>query len=468
MNKAEHNPILKAAKPAKFKTEVGLAVVSPNVAGIDIGSREMYVCGPVNEQGEREVRTFDTTTVQIEACAKWLKQQKVESVAMESTGVYWIPVLEILEDQGLKTLLVDTRPMSRVPGRKTDTIDCKWIQTLHSVGLLQGCFRPAEEISQLRNLTRQKAVLVSEQADWTRRLHKSLDQMNVRVHHAVSDTQGTTGMAIIRAIVKGERDPWKLASLRDARCQKSEAQIAALLTGNWRQDHLFNLEQSLKMYDTLADQIADYEEEIQKHMARLTPPENQNQQAPPLSNREKVKAIKKRNQEDRRQALFRMVGVDLTTIDGIGVETAEAIVSEYGIDLSQFPTEGQFVKHLKLAPRQSVTGGKQIKKGRGKAKTTRSGAAFRNAAVVLGRSPSALGAYYRRISRGKGATVAVFATARKLATLTYRMLRWGQDYVDIGQEAYEQRFQESKLRALASTAAQFGLDLIKKETPVNA
>ena len=207
-------------------TRAGLARLRWNVAGIDIGARKMQVCAPVSEQA-REVRTYETTTEEILNCACWLKQVAVESVAMESTGVYWIPVLEMLESCGMETLLVDTRPLSRVPGRKTDVNDCQWIQTLHSHGLLQGSFRPSEEISQLRILVRQKAVLVSEQADWTRRMHKSLDQMNVRVHHAVSDLQGTTGMAIIRAIVGGERDPKKLAGLRDPRCRNSQERIAA-------------------------------------------------------------------------------------------------------------------------------------------------------------------------------------------------------------------------------------------------
>ena len=290
-------------------TRVGLPAIRWNVTGIDIGARKMHVCAPVSKQ-EREVRTYETTTEEIQNCACWLKQLEVESVAMESTGVYWIPVLEILESCGMETLLVDTRPLSRVPGRKTDVTDCEWIQTLHSHGLLQGSFRPTKEISQLRMLVRQKAVLVSEQADWTRRMHKSLDQMNVRVHHAVSDVQGTTGMAIIRAIVAGERDARKLAELRDPRCRNSQERIAALLTGHWREDHLFNLKQSLEMYDFLGKRIADYEEEIQKRMKRMAAPGNAEKEVPPLPQRERMKAIQRRGQQDRRQTLYEMVGVD--------------------------------------------------------------------------------------------------------------------------------------------------------------
>ena len=449
--------------PGKASRE--LPVIRPHVAGIDIGSRQMCVCGPVDQEGRREVRTYGTTTEEIGACLQWLKQQRVESVALESTGVYWIPVLEILEAGGLEVLLVDTRPLSRVPGRKTDVIDCEWIQILHSHGLLQGCFRPSEAISMLRSLVRQKAVLVADQADWVRRMHKCLDQMNVRVHHAVADTQGTTGMAIIRAIVGGERDALKLAALRDPRCQKSQEQIAALLNGHWRADHLFNLEQSLKVYDSLAERLAEYERQIQEQMQRLTPPENDDRTAPPVRNPAKAKAMKRRRQEPKRQALFRMAGADLTAIDSINVETAEVVVSEYGFDLSRFATEKQFVAHLQLAPRNSVSGGKPLKKRRRKPKGTRTAQALRNAATTLRNSSTALGAYYRRIARTKGASVAVFATARKLATLIYRMLRWGQPYVDIGQQAYEDMYQAIRRRWLAATAAQLGYELTPKTQP---
>jgi transposase len=444
-----------------------LPAIQVSVAGIDIGSREMYVCGPPQENGEREIQSFATTTIEIQACVAWLKERKVQSVAMESTGVYWIPVLEMLESSGLETLLVDTRPLSRVPGRKTDVEDCQWIQTLHSHGLLQGSYRPSEEITQLRTIVRQKAVLVREQADWVRRMHKCLDQMNVRVHHAVSDIQGVTGMAIVRAIVGGERDPRKLAKLRDPGCQRNEEEIAEFLTGHWRPDHLFNLQQSLLMYDGISERITVYEQEIQQRMAQLTPPTRKDAEAPPLANRSKQKAIKRRGQEGKRQELYRMVGADLTTIDGIGVETAEVIISEYGVNVNKFSTEEEFVSHLKLAPHRPVSGGKVLKKKRQQKKSTRSAEVLRQAATTLHASRSALGAYFRRIARRKDRSIAVFAAARKLAVLVYRMLRWGQQYVDIGQEAYERQSAAVKLRAIASTVDQLGYDLVKRQ-PVPA
>lgn len=440
-----------------------LSVIQSDVAGIDIGSREMFVCGPADPQGRREMRVFATTTEQIQECVGWLKQQEVRSVAMESTGVYWIPVLEIMESSGLEVLLVDTRPLSRVPGRKTDAEDCQWLQTLHSHGLLRGAYRPSEQISELRTIVRQKAVLVRQQADWIRRMHKCLDQMNVRVHHAVKDTQGVTGMAMLRAIVGGERDPRNLAKLRDPGCQKSEAEMVELLTGNWRSDHVFNLKQHMAMYDSVAGQITVYEEEIQRRMQEVTPEGRKDVAAPPLANREKRKTMKRREQEGKRQAQYRVMGVDLTTIDGIGVETIEVIMSEYGTEMSKFPTEGEFVKHVGLAPHRPISGGKVLKNKRKKQKGTRTAEVLRNAANSLKQSRSALGAYYRRMARRKDSGVAIFATARKLAGLVYRMLRYGQQYVDVGQAEYEKRYEETRLRALKSTANQMGYHLIKQE-----
>jgi len=455
----------KQKRRAAAKVDQGskLSMIQPDVAGIDIGSREMFVCGPADRQGRREMRVFATTTEQIQECVRWLKQQEVRSVAMESTGVYWIPVLEIMESSGLEVLLVDTRPLSRVPGRKTDAEDCQWLQTLHSHGLLRGAYRPSEQISELRTIVRQKAVLVRQQADWIRRMHQCLDQMNVRVHHAVKDTQGATGMAMLRAIVAGERDPRNLVKLRDPGCQKSAAEMVELLTGNWRSDHLFNLKQHMAMYDSAASQIAVYEEEIQRRMQEVTPAGRKDAKAPPLANMEKRKTMKRRDQEGKRQALYRAMGADLTTIDGIGVETTEVIMSEYGTEMSKFSTEGEFVKHMGLAPHRPVSGGKVLKDKRKKQKGTRTAEALRNAASSLKHSRSALGAYYRRIARRKDSGVAVFATARKLGELVYRMLRYGQQYVDVGQAEYEKRYEQTRIRALTSTANQMGYNLVKQE-----
>src|SRR6266849_3139223 len=241
-------------RPGSTRPIAGLPIVRAQVAGIDIGSERHWVCAPGLEGSGREVADFGATTPELVRMAEWLKERKIESVAMESTGVYWIAPHEVLE-KNCEVLLVDTRQLARVPGRnkKTDPSDCEWIQRLHSCGLLNGSFRPQEQVCMLRTLVRDKANLAAERADWVRRMQKSLDQMNVRVHRAVSDTEGTTGMAIIQAIVKGERDPMQLAKWRDPACRKSVEEIAEQLSGHWREDHLFSLEQSLKMHAAIEE-----------------------------------------------------------------------------------------------------------------------------------------------------------------------------------------------------------------------
>jgi transposase len=311
----------------------------------------------------------------------------------------------------------------------------------------------------LRTLVRDKANLVAESGDWLRRMQKSLDQMNVRVHRAVSDIDGVTGMAILRAIAAGERDAQKLAQLRDGRCSKTEQQIAEQLTGHWREDHLFSLQQALKMHDAVQERIAAYEQEILRKLGEMEEPGQRGQTAPPLNNANKTKAIKKRGQEAKRQALYRMSGVDITQIDAIGVETVEVVLSEYGPDLSRFPTEKEFVAHVTLAPRVPSSGGKPLKKKKRYSASTRVAAALRMAALSLRHSQTALGAYYRKLAQRLGADVAVFATARKLATLIYRLLRWGQPYMDEGVEAYEERYRQQRVKSLTAKAKDLGYQL---------
>jgi hypothetical protein len=268
------------------------------------------------------VEQFGATTPELERMVAWLKERKVESVAMESTGVYWIAPHEVMDQHGLEVVLVNTRELSRVPGRKkTDRVDCKWIQRLHSCGLLLGSFRPNAQVCMLRTLVRDKGKLVAECGDWLRRMQKSLDQMNVRVHRAVTDIEGATGMAIMRAIVEGERDPRQLANLRHRNCHKSREEIAEQLSGHWREDHLFSLQQSLKMYDAIQERIADYDKELLRQLGAMQQEECRGQDAPKLSNPLKARKIRDRGQEPMRQALYRISGVDLTGIDAIGVET---------------------------------------------------------------------------------------------------------------------------------------------------
>jgi transposase len=439
----------------------GLPMVRVRVGGIDLGSERHWVCAPTQDGKEREVEDFGATTPELMRMAEWLKARQVESVAMESTGVYWIAPHEILEGQGLEVLLVDTRQLARVPGRdkKSDPSDCEWIQRLHSCGLLRGSFRPAEEICMLRTLVRDKATLVAERSDWVRRMQKSLDQMNVRVHRAVSSIEGVTGMAILRAIAAGERDAGKLAQLRDPHCRQSEEEIAEQLSGHWREDHVFSLQQALQMYDAIEERIGAYEKEILRKLGELERPEQQGKNAPPLGNVNKARSIRQRGQEAKRNALFRLNGVDGTQIDGVGVETLEVITSEYGPDLSRFPNEKEFVSHLRLAPSVPKSGGKPLPKKQRKGRSTRAANALRMAVLALRHSDTALGAHYRRLAQRLGADVAVFASARKVATVIYRLLRWGQPYVDEGAQAYEERYHELRVKSLISRAKQMGFQV---------
>jgi len=440
-----------------------LPVLRPNVAGIDLGSEIHWVCAPKVDRTDVEVETFGATTPELERMAEWLKERKIESVAMESTGVYWIAPHEVLERHGLEVVLVNTRELARVPGRKkSDHVDCRWTQRLHSCGLLSGSFRPSEPVCLLRTLVRDKANLTAEAGDWLRRMQKSLDQMNVRVHRAVSDIDGVTGMRIVRAIVGGERDARQLAKMRDRRCGKTEEEIAEQLTGHWRQDHLFSLGQALKMYDAIQERISEYEQEILRQLAEMERAECRGQEPPKLNNPQKTKAIKKRGEEPLRKALYRICGVDLTAIDAIGVETVQVVLSEYGPDLSKFPSERQFGQHVTLAPHKPMSGGKRVQKKKRGGASTRVAAALRMAALSLRHSQTALGAYYRRIARRLDGDVAVFATARKLATLIYRLLRWGQPYVDEGAAAAEKRYQEARIQRLAAQAKDLGFQLTPK------
>jgi transposase len=440
-----------------------LPAIRPNVAGIDLGSCEHWVCGPVREDGEPNVRVFRTTTVHLKELVRWLLEQGVESVAMESTHIYWIPLYELLESQGIEAVLVNARHLRNVPGRKTDMMDCQWIQLLHSCGLLRASFRPHESICRLRALHRQLGNLFAQRTRLVQWMQQSLDQMNVQVHRAVADLTGQTGMAIVRAIVSGERDPQRLAAFRDQRCRKSEETIAEYLTGTWREEHLFNLESTLDLYDKLQDTIAAYEARLFQEFQALEPPERREESAPPHPNPAKEKAIRSRGEQEERTALWRLAGVDLTRIDGIRIGAARTILTEIGLDLSAFPSEKHFISWLRLSPRTSISGGKPLRKkkpnGMG---ATRVAGVLRMAALSLRNSRTALGAAFRRLARRKDGAVAVFAIARKLAQLVYRMLRYGQDYVDEGNKAYDARFEAQRLRNLERQAEDLGYSLVRE------
>jgi transposase len=451
---------MRQAKTASGRRGGALRILQPAVAGIDIGSREHWVAGPVGSDGAPNVRAFETTTEQLQALGQWLLAQGVRSVAMESTSVYWIPLYEVLVALGIEVVLVNVRQLHGVPARKSDVRDCQWLQQLHSCGLLRGSFRPADAICRLRALTRERSTLVAERTRIVQRMQKALDQMNVQVHHAVTDLTGQTGLAIVRAIVAGERDPQRLAALRDRRCKKSPAEMAAHLTGTWREEHLFNLRMGLRRYDELTAVLAEYDAQLARWMTEQTPAARQTAAIPAHPTPAKAKALARRGEEPLRARLYRWAGVDLTRIDGVGVLAAELILTEIGLDLHAFPDEHRFAAWLRLTPNPARSGGRLLPRRRNGLGATRVATVLRLAASTLVHSQSALGAYGRRIARRKGRAVAIAALARKLAHLIYRALRYGAAYVDIGAAAYEQRYHAHRLSQLTQTARDLGYSLV--------
>lgn len=449
----------------KSKARGIIQVINNNAAGIDLGSKSHWVCCPSGKT-DQEVKEFKSDTTSLMELAKYLKAKGVKSVAMESTGVYWIPLFELLSESGFDVILADTRMLSKVPGRKTDILDCQWIQQLHSYGLLKGAFRPDDETVKFRALARMKKTLVLEQSDWLRRMQKALDQMNIRVHRAVSDISGLTGLSIIHAIVDGERDPLKLAKFRDSHCRKTEQEIARELTGNWREEHIENLKIGLKMYLFLAERIEEVQSNICKLIENICANKDKAQNpAPPNPKKSKAQNINRQRKEPMRQLMYKMSGYDLTRIDGISADTAEIILSEVGYDLTKFITEKQFISYLRLCPNLAVSGGKKVHSKKKKVVgCCRIREALRMAALTLRNTNSALGGYYRSIAFRKGASVAIFATARKLAQYIFRMLRYGQDYIDIGIEAYEERRKNRRIKNFKANAKDLGFTIVPMET----
>ncbi len=450
----------------KKRRRAALQVLRPQVAGIDLGSCEHWACGPPRADGKPNVRTFGTTTGQLRELADWLASEGVESVAMESTYVYWIPLHELLEGRGFEVLLVNARQLKNVPGRKTDMRDCQWLQQLHACGLLRGSFRPHESVTRLRSLHRQLQNLVAQRTRFVQWMQRALDQMNVQVHRAVTDLTGQTGMAIVRAIAGGERNPQQLAKLRSQRCKHTPEQFVEYLSGNWREEHLFNLRSALELYDAVQAQVDSYEQKLQQELGRQACEELAGRDCPRHPNPAKEKAIRGRGEQQVRNALYRYAAADLTRIDGLSAGAACTIMTEIGTELAAFPSEKHFVSWLGLAPRTAVSGGKPLpgKKGSGGMGATRVSNVLRMAATALIRSKSALGAALRRKARHAGMKTAIFATARKLAVLVYRMLRWGQDYVDEGEAAYEERYRQRTLAHLQTTAKELGYQLIAAPT----
>ncbi len=420
--------------------------VRRNVAGIDIaGHADHYVCGPRRDDGGHDVAHFGTTTPELRRLLGWLKERGVVSVAMESTSVYWIPVADVLESEGIETVLADTREVRMVPGRKSDVKDCQWLQKLHSCGLVRGGFRPPESIAAVRTVLRERENLTGIRTQYIQQMQKSLDQMNVRIHHAVSDIDGKTGMAIVGAIVGGERDPAALAKLRDKRCRRTEAQIAEELTGTWRDEHLFNLAQAHRTLLFIDERIAEYDEKAASMFKALAAASGN--EPPPPADGAKPSQKERRDAAEKR-ALHQFAGFDITTLPGVGYDTAATVVAEVGTDLSRFPSESHFAAYIGLAPSLGKSAGKNVRQRRRCANTSRAGRALRMAASTLHRSQSELGAFYRSVARRTDRKTAVKATARRMAHMIYRAMRYGKAYFDRGAEAFEARMRERTLRTV--------------------
>jgi len=435
-----------------------LTVKNPNAAGIDIGSQHHYVAVPVGRD-EVTVKTFASFTPDLYAIASWLKKCGVETVAMESTGVYWIPLYEILSSKGFEVNLVNARHVKNVSGRKTDVLDCQWLQQLHSYGLLSGAFRPDDEVCQLRAYNRQREMLVQQSARHILHMQKALSQMNIQLHNVLSNVTGKTGFKIIRAIIAGDHDPKKLAKYRDGRCKNSLDVIEKSLQGNYRPEHLFALQQAVELYDFYHEKINNCDEEIEKLLCKFADKIDIENTEISASKPENKKENSNTPQFDLHKHLFRITGVDLTSLPGINNHSAFKIISEIGLDMSHWPTEKHFASWLGLCPGNKVSGGKRLS-GPSTPTANRAAAVFRMAASTLFRNQSALGAFHRRIKARLGPAKSVTATAHKLAKLFYCMLKYGKEYVEQGQNYYEEKYRDRLVKNLQRRAQQMGFKLV--------
>lgn len=433
-------------------------LLNANAAGIDVGASEHYVAVPPDRDAET-VRRFGAFTEDLHALARWLLQCKVQTVAMESTGVYWIPLYQILEAYGFTVKLVNARHVKHVPGRKTDVQDCQWLQQLESFGLLTSSFRPEAKICVLRSYMRQRERLIQSASRQVQQMQKALTEMNIKLHQVISDLTGMTGMTIVRAILAGERDCLKLASLKDRRVKSDITKIAKSLEGDYRVEHLFALRQAVELYDYHQQKIAECDQAIFTEMQSLET-STQAVSAPRTTLKRKARSKHNPLPFDSQAELYRILGVDLTRLDGVNEATAQLIVSEVGLDVcKKWPTEAQFTSWLGLCPNNEISGGKVLRRGTRKV-VNRVAKALRMCAQSLFNSKSALGAYARRLRARCDSRIAITATAHKLARLIYRMLKYGEEYIDIGAEQYETRFRAGMLKALEQKARRLGFQLV--------
>ncbi|KTD74811.1 IS110 family transposase [Legionella waltersii] len=430
-------------------------------AGIDIGATSHFVAVPEGCT-TTSVREFKSFTPDLYSLAEWLKECGIQTIAMESTGVYWIPVYELLEEKGFEVKLVDARQVKNVSGRKTDVLDCQWIQQLHTYGLLNGAFRPDNEICALRTYVRQRSMLIRSASRYIQQMQKALTQMNLQLHHVITDITGDTGMRIIRAIINGEREAAILATNRDPRCKSSKEDIEAALTGNYREEHLFSLKQSLELYDYFQEKIKACDDEIEKCLSGFSTNTlgKDFSVEKPKSNKKKVS--KNAPAFNLGGELYRLTGVDLLAVPGINNISALQLLSEVGFDMTRWKNSKQFSSWLGLCPGNKVSGGKRLS-GKTKPSNNKAAATLRMAASTLYRSQTSLGAYLRRLKSRIGPMKAITATAHKLAIIIYNMLRHGVDYIESGQDYYDEKYRKRMIKNLKRKAAEFGMSLIENQ-----
>jgi transposase len=442
-------------KHKQNKASRNLPILNVHAAGIDIGSEEHWVAVP-EDRDEQPVQKFGCFTADLHALADWLERCGITTVAMESTGVYWINLFQILEHRGFEVKLVNARHVKNVPGRKTDVLDCQWLQRLHTYGLLSGSFRPDDSICVLRSYWRHRDNLIRYVSAHIQHMQKALIEMNLQLHKVVSDITGVTGMRIIRAILEGERNPTKLAEMRDHRIQSSSQMIAKALEGDYRTEHLIALKQAVELYDFYQQQIQNCDNQIEACLSEFDP--KTDIEANPLKGKPK-KSGGNEPKFDLRTHLYRITGRDFTRIDGLNSVTVHTIVSEVGLDPSAFPTAKNFASWLALCPNNRITGGR-IKSSKTRKTTNRAAEAFRLGAQALANSKSALGGYYRRMKARLGAPKAITATAHKLARIFYHMWKTGDLYNDPGSDYYEQRYKDRVLNNIKKKGKLLGYEVI--------
>lgn len=439
----------------KIRQPRALPVRHACAAGIDIGAK-FHVVAVAPHLAAEPVRTYQSYTTDLHRLADWLVDLGITTVAMESTSIYWIPLYEILENRGLEVLLVNARHVKHVPGRKTDVTDAQWLQQLHQHGLLRGSFRPTQEFVALRAYLRHRERLLEYAAGHIQHMQKALMHMNVQLHHVVSDITGATGMAIMRAIIAGQDDPAKLATYRDVRCQASLETVQAALTGHYRREHVFALRQALELYDDYQSKVEACDKEIEVTLGHL--PQMESAPTPTLPPARHRTRQANEPKFHTRALLFQILGLDLTQVHGFGPHTALKLLGECGTDMSRWPTVKHFTSWLALAPSNKISGGTLLS-SRTRRSASRSAKVFRLAAVNVGKTSTALGAFYRRLAARVGKAKAVTATARKLAVLFYNTLRHGLRYQDPGVSYYEERYRQRVLKGLKQRAKEFGYEL---------